>query len=395
MQREPGWNTLSVHGGETETKSEFGIVDAVHYSSTFTFSNTAAIIDMLEGRSIRDEYARYSSPNVRTVERKLAAIEGAEDALLTTTGMSAISLLLLAKLRPGDHLIFFDECYHRTRQLCCEYLSTFGVAYTQVKTNDLDALQASIRPETKLLFSELPTNPHLTVIDLEGFQAIARNYGLKTCLDTTLASPINVLPIKWGADFVIHSATKYLGGHNDLLAGSIAGSQSELSDIRKLQGIMGAICSPQTAYLLQRGLKTLGLRIAQQNQSALALARFLEDHPRVKRVYYPGLRSHPTHALAKNLLKGFGGLLSFELDTDRQGCSEFIDSVQIPKIGPSLGGVESLIEQPAIMSYYNTSAEERQKFGIDDALVRLAVGIEDPQDLIADLSQALQRSIGR
>ena len=389
MQREPGWNTLAVHGGEAETKSDFGIVDPIHYSSTFTFPNTAAIIDMLEGRSQRDEYARYSTPNTRTVERKLAELEGAQDCILTTTGMSAISLLFLAKLRPGDHLIFFDECYHRTRQLCREYLAEFGISYSQVQTNNLGDLEAAIRPETKLLFSELPTNPHLTVIDLEGFISIAAKHGVKTCLDSTLASPVNILPIKWGADFVVHSATKYLGGHNDLLAGTLAGRTEDLADIRKLQGIIGAICAPQTAYLLQRGLKTLALRIEQQNRSAQAIASFLENHPRIKKVYYPGLETHPTHELAKTYLKGFGGLLSFELDADRQQCSDFIDRVRIPKIGPSLGGVESLIEQPAIMSYYNTPIEDRRRFRIDDALVRMAVGIEDTQDLITDLAQAL------
>lgn len=393
--RFPSLSTLSVHAGEAREKSDFAIADPIHCASTFTFANTAAIIEMLEneGRTLagqeRDEYARYSSPNVRTAEKKLAALERTEEALLCTTGMSALSLLFWSYLRPGDHLLFFDRCYHRTRQFCQDFLEPYGIRCEAIPTGDFAALEAALRPETRLIFSELPTNPHLDVIDLERLTTLAQQRGIKTCIDTTLASPINLRPREWGADFVVHSATKYLGGHNDLLAGVLAGSKSDIAPVRKLQGISGAIAAPHTAYLLQRGLKTLALRIQQQNRSGQRIAEFLAQHPRVERVYYPGLETHPSYALARRYLSGFGGLVSFELKADLKATSRFIDAVRIPRIGPSLGGVESLIEQPTIMSFYRASVAERRRWNISDSLVRLAIGIEDPEDLVADLSQAL------
>jgi cystathionine gamma-synthase len=391
-EREPGLSTLSVHGGEARVKSDYGLVDPIHCSSTYTFANTAALVAMLEGESEeRDEYARYSSPNSRTVEKKLAELEGTEDAILCTTGMSALVLLFMADLKPGDKLIFFDQCYHRTRQFCFEYLKTYGVDCVQIPTGDFQALEQAMDGRTRLLFTELPTNPHLTVIDLERFVQIAKAYDAATCIDATLASPVNHLPARWGVDYIVHSATKYLGGHNDLLAGTIAGSKARLEPIRKLQGIIGAIAAPHTAWLLQRGLKTLPLRVQQQNKTGLAVAAYLNQHKAVKKVYYPGLPNHPSYEQAQKYLTGCGGLISFELKTDREGCARFIDACRIPRIGPSLGGVESLIEQPAIMSFYKASVADRQRWGIDDALVRLSLGIEDTQDLLSDLDQALNR----
>ncbi len=391
MSQEASLSTLVVHAGEAREKSDFAIVDPIHCASTFTFADTAAIISMLENEGLaeRDEYARYSSPNIRTVEKKLAQLEGTADALLCTTGMSALTLLFWSHLRPGDHLLYFDRCYHRTRQFCSDYLEQFGVRCEAIPTGDFAALEAATNAKTKLIFTELPTNPHLDVIDLERLCSFARAKGIKTCIDTTLASPINVRPAEWGADFILHSATKYLGGHNDLLAGVLAASVEDLAPVRKLQGISGAIAAPHTAYLLQRGLKTLALRIAQQNRSGQRVAEFLAQHPRVEKVYYPGLETHPSYALARRFLSGFGGLISFELKTDRKGASRFVDAVRIPRIGPSLGGVESLIEQPAIMSFYRASEAERRRWDISDSLVRLALGIEDSEDLIADLEQAL------
>lgn len=391
MPQELSPATLAVHAGEAREKSDFAIVDPIHCASTFTFANTAAIISMLEnqGEIERDEYARYGSPNIRTVEKKLAELEATEEALLCTTGMSALSLLFWSHLRPGDHLLFFDRCYHRTRQFCSDYLEPFGISCEAISTGDFAALEAACTTKTRLIFTELPTNPHLDVIDLERLTQLARRRGIKTCIDTTLASPINIRPALWGADFIVHSATKYLGGHNDLLAGVIAASKEDLAPLRRLQGICGAVAAPHTAYLLQRGLKTLALRIAQQNRSGQRVAEFLAQHPKVGKVYYPGLETHPSYAHARRYLSGFGGLISFELKSDREGTSRFVDSVQIPRIGPSLGGVESLIEQPLIMSFYRASEAERQRWGISDTLVRLALGIEDCEDLIADLQQAL------
>jgi cystathionine gamma-synthase len=290
-------------------------------------------------------------------------------------------------------VIFFDECYHRSREFCSRHLTRFGVGFKQVKTCDYDAMEAAITPNTRLLVSESPTNPHLSIIDIDRFADIGRRHGVLTMIDATLCTPCNVRPLDAGVDFVLHSATKYLGGHNDLLAGVVVGSQELMAPIRKLRGIMGGVNSPHNAYLLERGLKTLPLRMERHNANGLAVARFLEAHPRVERVYYPGLESHPQHDVACRTMKGYGGLVTFLLaDADWRATATVVDRVRIPRIGPSLGGVESLIEQPMVMSYWNYSPEERKAFGIPDSMIRIACGIEDADDLIADLEQALAGS---
>ncbi|MFN2303666.1 MAG: trans-sulfuration enzyme family protein, partial [Anaerolineales bacterium] len=254
---------------------------------------------------------------------------------------------------------------------------------------DLEALEAAILPETRLIVSESPTNPYLRVIDLKQLVAIARRHGLKTLIDSTFVTPINQRPIEFGVDLVLHSATKYLGGHNDLLAGVVVGSQALISLIRDNLGVLGAVSDPQSAYLLQRGLKTLALRVQRQNTTAQAVAEFLEGHPAIRRVWYPGLASHPDHEVARQQMQQFGGVVSFEIEGDLETTSRFIDAVTIPIIAPSLGGVESLIEQPALMSYYDHSPEEREAVGIKDNLIRFSIGVEDAEDIIADLTQAL------
>ncbi|MBC7533390.1 MAG: aminotransferase class I/II-fold pyridoxal phosphate-dependent enzyme [Oligoflexus sp.] len=383
--------TKAVHAGEAHVRSDYGVVDSIQSSSAFTFADTAALLAMLNGEHARDEYARYGSPNLRSVELKLAALEASESAIIFSSGMSALALLFLTVLRPGDQLLYFDSCYHRTRQFCSEYLRAFGIRCTAIGTNDFEALAEACDDRTRLIFAELPTNPHLTVIDLDRLVALAKAKGIQTCIDSTLAGPTNIQPILSGVDYVVHSATKYLGGHNDLLAGVLCGSEADLLPVRNLNGILGAIPSPHTAHMLQRGLKTLPLRLAQQNKSGLAIAQFLALHPRVQKVYYPGLETHPTYNLARKHLKGFGGLISFELKGDAQETGRFIDALKIPRIGPSLGGVESLVEQPYLMSFYKTDPEVRKSLGIADSLVRLAVGIEDTDDLIADLTQAFRQ----
>jgi cystathionine gamma-synthase len=251
-------------------------------------------------------------------------------------------------------------------------------------------MEAAITPRTKFLVSESPTNPHLSVVDIEQFAAIGRRKGVLTLIDATLCTPYNLRPLEAGVDFVLHSATKYLGGHNDLLAGAVIGSREKLEPVRKLRGIMGGVNSPHNAYLLERGLKTLALRMERHNANGLAVARFLEGHPRVERVYYPGLESHPCHAVAARTMRGYGGLVTFLVkDADWRATADVVDAARIPRIGPSLGGVESLIEQPLVMSYWNYSPAERAAFGIPDNMIRLACGIEDADDLIADLAQAL------
>jgi cystathionine gamma-synthase len=255
----------------------------------------------------------------------------------------------------------------------------------------MKAMEDAINDRTKLLVSESPTNPHLTCIDLEQFAAIGKAHEVETLIDATLATPYNVRPLDYGVDYVWHSATKYLGGHNDLLAGSICGSKEKLDPVRNLRGILGGVNSPHNLYLLERGLKTFELRMQRHNANGQAIAEFLEQHPRVERVYYPGLKSHPSHEQAKQAMKGFGGLITFNIkNADWRETANIIDAVKIPRIGPSLGGVESLIEQPMVMSYFNYAPEDRQRFGIYDNMIRLACGIENTEDLIADLAQALE-----
>ncbi|MCA9582326.1 MAG: PLP-dependent transferase, partial [Myxococcales bacterium] len=270
-----------------------------------------------------------------------------------------------------------------------EFLWPFGVTHTLIPPGDLGALSDALRPETRLVISEAPTNPYQNVVDLEGLSKICRTAKVKTVIDTTFATPINLRPLEHGIDLVIHSATKYLGGHNDVLAGAVAGSGALTSLVRELRHTLGGVCDPHAAYLVHRGMKTLALRVERQNESARAMAMALEDHPRVTRVWYPGLRSHPFHDNAKRYMSGFGGVVSFEVDADLQGTSRVIDACKIPRIGPSLGGVESLIEQPALMSYFELTTEEREAIGIRDNLVRYAVGIEETGALIADLLAAL------
>jgi len=324
------------------------------------------------------------------VEAKLAALEGAESALLFSSGMAAVTTTLLAMLRRDAHVVFTNDCYRKTRQFAGQVLKKFGVAYELVPPN-AEAIAAALRPETQLIFTESPTNPYMSVVDLERLVALARQRRVKTVIDSTFATPYNQRPLEFGVDLVIHSATKYLGGHNDLLAGCILGRKGLVSGIKDYQGMLGAVPDPGGCHLLGRGLKTFALRMARQNASGQAIAEFLERHPKVARVHYPGLPGHPDHAVARRQMRGFGGVVSFELKGSLQDCSRFVDAVQIPQIAPSLGGVESLIEQPALMSFYELAPEERARLGIKENLVRFAVGIEDVEDLIADLAQALER----
>ena len=343
----------------------------------------------MEGRKEREEYGRYGNPTVRLVEERVAALEGTEDALFFSSGMAAVTSTILALVKAGEHVILFSDCYRRTRQFVTRFLSQFGVEHTLVGPADLDALRAALRPNTKLVISEAPTNPYLTVVDLPRLSEICKPKRVRTLIDATFATPVNLNPTDHGIDLIVHSATKYLGGHNDVLAGVVAGSSALVSLVRDVRHMMGAVCDPHAAYLVHRGLKTLALRVEQQNASAQAIAEALEAHTRVKRVWYPGLASHPSHAVATRLMRGFGGVVTFELDGDLDATSRFVDRLRIPRIAPSLGGVESLVEQPALMSYFELSTEQREAVGIKNSLVRYSVGIESADDLIADLLQAL------
>ena len=392
LKKPPGPSTLSVHGGETRPKPAHSLATPIVQTATFTWANTQELKDHFDGKIDRVEYGRYGNPTQRVAEAKLAALEGAEDCLLFASGMAAMTTALFAVLSRGTHVVVTDDSYRRTRQFLNQTLHRYGIEVSTVPAGDYEALEDAIRPTTRVLVSESPTNPYNRIVDLERFGDIGRRHRVKTFIDATFATPYNVRPLEWGVDLVMHSATKYLGGHNDLLAGAVLGSRDLVSAIRSLQGITGAVVDPFAAYLLVRGLKTFALRMERQNANAQALAEFLAGHPAVGAVHYAGLRTHPEHEIAQKQMRGFGGVVSFEVRGDLDAATRVVDACTIPFLAVSLGGVESLIEQPAIMSFYELTTEERLEIGIKDNLIRYAVGIEDADDLIADLGQALERA---
>jgi len=386
------FSTISVHAGEDRQKPGNSMTDPIFCTATYTFPDTQAAIDFVEHKLPREEYSRYGNPSEKIAERKLAALEGGEAALLYSSGMSAIAGLLMAKLKSGDEVVLFDECYHRTREMCVKHFGKFGVVTHQIPACDYDKMEAAITPNTRLLISESPTNPHLSVVDLERFAALGKKHGIDSLIDATLATPLNVRPLEYGVDYVLHSCTKYLAGHNDMLGGVIIGSTEKMEPVRKVRGVFGNVNGPHNIYLLLRGLKTFELRMKRHNENGQAVAEFLAAHPRVEKVYYPGLPSHPYYEVARRQMSGFGGLVTFLVKgADARQTAAVVDAVRIPRIGPSLGGVESLIEQPIVMSYHDFTPEQRRAVGIPDNMIRVACGIENPEDLIADLKQALER----
>ena len=385
-----GMGTLAVHAGEPHPKAANALATPIIQTATYTFANTEELRDHFERRIEREEYGRYGNPTQRTAERKLAVLEGAEDCLLFASGMAAITTSLFAMLSRGAHVIVTDDSYRRTRQFLTQTLNRYGIEVSIAPAGDYVAMEDAIRPTTRVLISESPTNPYNYILDLERFADIGQRHRVKTIVDATFATPFNQRPLGYGIDLVLHSATKYLGGHNDLLAGAVLGSAALIDGIRALQAVTGAVVDPFAAYLLIRGLKTFALRLERQNANAQALAEFLSTHPRVKAVHYAGLPSHPQHEVARRQMQGYGGVVSFEVDGDLEATSRIVDACRIPQIAPSLGGVESLIEQPALMSFYELTTEERLLVGIKDNLIRYSVGIEEAKDLIADLDEALK-----
>ena len=306
--------------------------------------------------------------------------------------MCSATTMLLSLVPPGGHIVTTTDCYRRTRQFIQTMLPKMGIGATVVDPSDLDALQKALdEHDVSLYFSESPTNPYLRCIDIPTVAKMCHEKGAVVCIDGTFATPINTRAIDLGADLVIHSATKYLAGHNDVLAGSICGKRELVSQVRALHNVLGGVVDPHAAYLVLRGMKTLGLRVERANANAMALATMLESHPKIERVHYPGLPSHPDHEVAKAQMSGFGGVVSFEVKGDLWATAKFIDSCELPYIAPSLGGVETLIEQPAVISYWDQGSEVRAKIGIKDNLVRFACGIEDYVDIEADILRALEK----
>lgn len=393
--------TLAVRGGQPRQDAFDAVTTPIACTATYAFSSSAELRDHFEGRVQREEYGRYGNPTVRAAERKLALLDqprsvgaaaaGTTDAVLFGSGMAAITTALFALLKKGDHVILPGEGYRRTRAFVTNLLARYGVESTIVPAGDAEALAAAIEPRTRVILTESPTNPYLRVVDLPALAAAKRRHPrVKLIVDATFATPVNQRPLEHGADLVIHSCTKYLGGHNDLLAGVVCGSEDLVSLIREARDVLGGVLDPHAAYLLLRGLKTLPLRVERQNATALVIARWLETQPGVERVFYPGLASHPDHDVAKKQLTGFGGVISFILRADLDTTARALDACRLATIAPSLGGVETLIEQVALMSYYGLSKEEREAIGIADGLVRLSVGLEAPTDIRDDLSRVLE-----
>jgi cystathionine gamma-synthase len=387
-----GLSTRSVHAGEVRYNEYGSVTTPIVQTSTFIFKNVEEIRKLAEGAAGRFEYGRYGHPTQVAAEGKLAAIEDAEDAVLFSSGMSAITTALFALLKSGDHIIITDDAYKRTLDFCRSCLNRFQIESTVVRMCDYEAMERAIKPNTRLFFSESPTNPYLNIMDLERLVALFKPRGILIVSDSTFATPYNQRPLEYGIDLVVHSATKYLGGHNDLLSGVVLGKKELTAPIREYLKITGGVIDPNSAYLLIRGIKTFELRMQRLNENGQAVAEYLERHPKVLRVYYPGLPSHPHHDVAKRQMRGYGAVVTFEVKDDIDYVLDFLSQLTIVNIGPSLGGVESLITHPATISYYDKTRKERLELGIKDGLIRFAVGVENVEDIIADIDQALAKA---
>lgn len=384
-------STRAIHAGEPRRKYADSLTTPIVQTSTFTFKNSKAIEDYTKKGKEHFEYGRYGNPTAKIAEARLADLEGAEDCVVFSSGMSAITTTILSLVQSGDHIVITDDSYKKTLEFCRSYLKQFGVECTIVPFGDYEVLEKAIKKNTRFIFSESPTNPYLNIFDLIKIKKIAVRHKVLTLIDSTFSTPYNQRPIEFGIDIVLHSATKYLAGHNDILAGAVLGKTELVENVRNLHKSMGGLIDPHCCYLLLRGLKTFPLRVQKQNDSALKVARFLESHPRVKKIYYPFLESHRHYKIAKEQMAGGGGVVTFEIKGNINTAKRFLDALRLCYIGPSLGGVETLITHPAMVSYYDYTRKQRYELGLTDTLFRLAVGIEDVEDIIADLNRALNR----
>ncbi|MCH6551990.1 MAG: PLP-dependent transferase [Planctomycetes bacterium] len=376
-------STAAVHAGEPQPRIGGAVSMPIFQSSTFLYEGET---DYHAGRYVR----LNNTPNHEALHRKLAALENAEAALVASSGMAAISTSLLAVLRAGDHLLVVDCPYGGTRGFVTEDLPRWGITHTFIDGDDPADWREKVRPNTRAILVETITNPLMQVPDLPAVVEFAAAGNLVSMVDNTFASPVNFRPAELGFDLSLHSCTKYLNGHTDLAAGAVIGRAVLVDRIRILLNHLGGTLDPHACFLLHRGIKTVVLRVRQQNQSALLIARFLEAHPAVTRVNYPGLESHPAHERARALFDGFGGMLSFELAGGVAAADRFLERVTIPIVAVSLGGVESLAIRPAATAYANVPRQERERLGVSEGLVRLSVGIEDTDELINDLRAALE-----
>jgi methionine-gamma-lyase len=384
--------TACVHAGETIDRVTKSIPTPIYQSAVYAFESMKDVMAYNIGAEDGAQgymYSRPTSPTQRVLERKAAILECGEDALATSSGMAATTTAILSFAAQGDEIISSNMVYGGTYNFLKHGLMKLGIKTHFVDTRNIEAAEKLVSARTKALFIETPTNPDLRIADIEVAARIARNHGFKLMVDNTFATPVNQTPLALGADVVLVSTTKYYGGHNDLIGGMIVGSSDFITSARKTLKIYGGCIDPFAAYLTLRGLKTLPLRMEKHGSNAMKVAEYLENHPKVRRVYYPGLKSHPQHELARRQMKGFGGIVCFELDNERKAV-KFIESLKLIIHGLSLGGVESLVSMPVYSSHYYLTPQELEEIGLNNRMVRLSVGIEDAEDIIEDLESALK-----
>lgn len=383
--------TQAIHSGRINDEQFGSLATPLYQTSTFIFDNAEQGAQRFAGESEGYIYTRLGNPTTRQLEMRMAALEEMEDAAATATGMAAVSGALLANLQAGDHLISSKAVYGCSFALMSHMLTKFGIEVSFVDMTDPAEIEKEIRVNTKLIFLETPINPNLVVLDLEKILAIAKKHKITSVVDNTFLTPVLQKPALMGADIVVHSATKYLNGHGDVVAGIICGTKEMIEHI-KLTALkdIGATMSPHDAWLILRGLKTLPIRIERHCQNAQTIAEYLESHPAVDTVYYPGLKSHSGFKYIGNQMKAAGGVIAFELKTDIAGGAAFINRMELFSIAVSLGDAESLIQHPASMTHSPYSEEERRSAGISDSLIRISVGLENVNDMISDLKQSLE-----
>jgi cystathionine beta-lyase len=382
--RDKQLGTLAVHGGEQSNQRS---VDSPVVHPLYQSVNYIQEIASAEGL----RYPRYgNAPNAESIQRRMATLERAEASLLLATGMGATACGLLALLRPGDHIVASSWIYGGTRALLKQEFETLGIKVTLVNPLETRVWRKAIKKDTRVIFLESPVNPTCRVLDLDAISLVSQQAGIALVVDSTFASPVNFRPLEHGADVSIHSATKYLNGHHDVMGGVVSGTASYIDEVRRKMMLWGQAPDPFAAWLLERGLKTLELRVLRQNENALRIARWCEDRKEIKQVMYPGLTSHPDNEVAKRSLDGFGGMMAIVLTSGGRGAERFLRRLKVFRHAPSLGGVESLVSEPRFTSHAEMPADERAELGIPDGFLRLSVGIESADDLIADLEQALR-----
>jgi cystathionine beta-lyase/cystathionine gamma-synthase len=378
----PGIATLAIHGGreghEPDTPVSPPLYQSVNYVQEF-------------GTDEGLRYARYgNTPNAESVQKRLALIEGSEAACVLSSGMGATACALLALLRPGDHLLASHWLYGGTHRLLMEEFAAFGIHVTLVDPLEPRAWRKRIKKETRAVFIETPVNPTCRVLDLRPIAYLTQEDGLALVVDSTFASPVNFRPLQHGADVVIHSATKFLNGHHDVLAGVVCGTAQYIEEVRQKMIVWGQSADPFACWLLERGLKTLDVRVRRQNETAMRIATWCADRKEVKRVHYPGLRTHPDHDIARELLDGYGGMLAIELAGGGKAADKFVRKLKLIQYAASLGGVDTILSEPRYSSHAKMTSEQRSKLGIPDGFMRVSVGLEDADDIIADIEQALK-----